>query len=125
MEALQELSDSVKLGKINKKIVKALFKVVLDDTEYEISQIYDYIGYLEENINRLQELDGYYKKSFEQTKDEKRAYYLEGVRLLLRQGETVENYHEILDEYTKAYVIRKEILDNLFLETKNIKKLKI
>ena len=36
-----------KVGKINKKILRCLFKVVIDDTEYEISQTYDYISFLQ------------------------------------------------------------------------------
>ena len=125
MDALGKLSESAKVGKINKKVLKYLFRVVIDDTEYEISQIYDYVDYLKENIDRLQELDEYYKKSFEQTKEDKKEYYLEGVRMLLHPDETIENYQEVLAEYTKAYITRKEIIDNLFLEVKNIKKLKI
>lgn len=42
-----------KEGKNNKLIVKKLISVVIDDTEYEIACIMNYIKYLEEQINRL------------------------------------------------------------------------
>ena len=32
-----------KIGKVNPKVVKALIKVIIDDTEYEISCIMDYL----------------------------------------------------------------------------------
>ena len=40
---LQNTLDILKLGKNNKKIVKKLLKVVIDDIEYEISCTIDYV----------------------------------------------------------------------------------
>ena len=43
-----------KVGKSNPIIVKALIKVVIDDTEYEISCIMDYLKDLKQEIKRLE-----------------------------------------------------------------------
>ena len=42
-QGLKIMSDEVRLGKIDKKIVRALLKVAIDDTEYEISARTDYV----------------------------------------------------------------------------------
>lgn len=123
--ALTELSKYAKLGKINPRILKCLFRVVIDDTEYEISQIYDYLDFLKEQIKRLKQIDTYHEKMLEQTKEKKRNYYEEGMKQLLTSGETLENYKGILEEYVKAYALRKENIDKLFNEVKHIKKLKV
>lgn len=123
--AMKELAQSAKLGKINPRILKHLFRVVIDDVEYEISQIYDYVEHLKEQIKRLKQIDEYHEKMLKQTKEEKRNYYAEGMKVLFDQGETMDNYKEILLEYEKAYVARKENIMKLFDEVKNIKKLKI
>ena len=47
--ALDALNTQSKYGKINKNILKVLFKVVIDDTNYEISCIMEYVSYLKEH----------------------------------------------------------------------------
>ncbi len=49
-------------GKNNKKVVKKLIKVVLDDIDYEISCTMDYIDYLSAEINRYKKIEGYIQK---------------------------------------------------------------
>ena len=61
-EGLGMIVKDAKHGKIDKKIVKALFKVVIDDTETEIASRSDYLGYLNKEISRLNKADSYYKK---------------------------------------------------------------
>ena len=56
--------------------------------------------------------------------EKKKNYYLEGMKVLLVNNETVENYHSRYDEYKKAYDTRKAIIENLFKEIKIIKKIK-
>jgi len=46
MIALDHLAETYKVGKINKIVLKVLFKVVIDDTLYEISCVTDYVDYL-------------------------------------------------------------------------------
>ena len=47
------------------------------------------------------------------------------MQLLLQQGETFDNYTQVLAEYEHALVIRKDRIDKLYEEIKIIKKLKI
>ena len=60
--ALDHLVEVSKLGKINKKVLRVLFKVVIDDTLYEISCVLGYVDYLKEQIKRLELIDKYKQK---------------------------------------------------------------
>ena len=51
--ALDDLKSQSKYGKINIKVLYVLFKVVIDDTLYEISGIMDYTNHLREQLKRL------------------------------------------------------------------------
>ena len=112
------------IGKLNPIIVKALIKVIIDDSEYEISCMLDYIKYIKSNINRLEQIDNYIIKMNKATTDSKKEYYNYGAKNLLQKGEDVNNYLEILDSYNVALQNKKETIDKLFNEIKKIKKLK-
>ena len=58
-------------------------------------------------------------------KEKDKNYYYEGIKELLKNNETLENYLPIYEEYKKAYETRKAIIDNLYHEIKIIKKLKV
>ena len=47
------MADETNVGKIDRKIVRALFKVAIDDIEYEISARMDYVEYLKSEIKRV------------------------------------------------------------------------
>ena len=123
--ALDHLAENEKVGKINGKVLKALFKVVIDDTKYEISCIYDYIDYLNQEIKRLESIQKFSQKSEKATSEYKREYYKECMRVSFSQGETFDNYEQILKEYQTALQTRSNIIKQLFEEIKIIKKLKI
>ena len=123
--ALGQLSKNSLEGKISPRILQCLFKVVIDDTLYEISSVMNYIDYLKENIKRLNLIDSYKKKADSSNKDKKKQYYKEGMKLLFIAGEDENNYHGILEEYKNALIVRQEKLDALFNEIKIIKKLKV
>ena len=123
--ALDNAAQGVKLGKLNKKVVKALFKVVIDDTYYEISCVTGYVDYLKDQIKRLELMKRYYTKMTETTKEKTKAYYKEGIRLLLQTGETMENFEQVLEEYKSALIIRNKRIDDLYNEIKIIKRLKV
>lgn len=123
--ALFNMTNESKFGKINSKILKALFKVVIDDIEFEIYSVFEYTKFLQENIKRLEEIDGYYKKMIDSDKDKDKTYYKNGLKLLLKDNETIKNYSKVLDEYKDAYDIKKEKLEKLNNEIKKIKKFKI
>jgi hypothetical protein len=62
----------------------------------------------------------------EKAKNEKKKnYYSEGMKMLFTQGETFENYKDVLEEYKEAYKTRKEVIDKLYEEIKIIKKLRV
>ena len=122
---LKSMEQSSKLGKINPKVLRKLFKVVIDDTEYEISCIYDYTAHLSEQIKRLESIYEFHTKMVEAHNDKKKAYYEECIKMLLEGNETLQNYQFVLEEYRTAQVKRKEIIDNLFNEIKMIKKLRV
>ena len=58
-------------------------------------------------------------------KEKDKNYYYEGMKMLLKGNETIENYLPIYEEYKDAYEKRKAIIDNLYKEIKIIKKLKV
>lgn len=123
--ALDQLKQNERLGKINPKPLRALFKVVIDDTLYEISCVMNYVNYIEDQIKRLNTIQKYEKKMNTAKKASVQDYYKAGMQLLLQQGETFDNYKQILAEYEHASVVRKDRIDRLYDEIKIIKKLKV
>ena len=123
--ALTEMRDLAKMGKINPTIVRVLFKVVIDDIGYEITCRQSYLSDLQDEINRLHEIEKYDIKRQKASNDAKINYFLEGMKMYLRDGETIENYQQILAEYKEAYASKKTQIENLFNEMKIIKKLRV
>ena len=123
--ALDALKENYKVGKINAKALKSLFKVVIDDTLYEISCVMEYIDFLHEQIERLKKIEKYDIKSQKAKKQKDKDYYREGMKVLFNQGENFENYKNVLDEYRQAVVTRQDVKERLYNEIKIIKKLRI
>ena len=113
-----------KHGKLNTKVLKCLFKVVLDDIEYEIFCLSEYENYLKENIQRLELMKKYYDKMFHAKNQKDKSYYEEGIHVLLEKNETLDNFLDVLDEYKSALVARNEHIKQLNDEMKNVKNLK-
>ena len=57
--------------------------------------------------------------------EKNKTYYLNGMKELLINDETPENYKNRLLEYKRAFDSRKAIIDNLYNEIKIMKKLKL
>lgn len=123
--ALDQLSGDYRLGKINPKVLRVLFKVVIDDTEYEISCVLEYVSFLKSQIKRLELANKYYNKMLNSKKEKDKNYYLEGVKQLLETGETIDNFQHVFEEYKIALENRQHIIDSLYHEIKIIKKLRI
>ena len=113
------------LGKNNPARVRKLFKVVIEDIEYEISLTQSYVDELNDELKRFKQINKYKEQMEKSKKDKDKNYYLEGMKMLLKNNETLENYNDIFEEYKKAYDTRKAAIDNLYNEIKIIKKLKI
>lgn len=123
--ALKSMEENTKIGKLNPKVVKSLFKVVIDDINYEISCIFEYTKYLDAQIKRLEKISEYNIKRETAKKEHKKEYFAACMQMMLEKGEDFRNYKYILEEYRIAYLKRKEIIDNLFDEIKTIKKLRV
>ena len=113
------------IGKIDKKILKALFKVVIDDTEYEIVARSDYLEFLKKEIKRLKTASKYFEK-MEATKNaEKKEYFRQYARYYLHPNEKVDLIPQIIKEMEDAYEQRKAHIAKLYGEVKQIKKLRV
>ena len=123
--ALDALRSNYDVGKINPKALKALFKVVIDDTLYEISCVMEYLNYLKEQIKRLETIQKYDIKRKKAKKEKEQNYYAEGMKLLFSQGEDFDNYEQVLAEYREAVITREDAKEKLYKEIKIIKKLRI
>ncbi len=124
LAALGQLSENSSVGKISPRILRTLFKLVIEDTLYEISLVCNYVDYLKENIKRLELIDSYSAKMQSAITEKKRQYYKEGIEMLLLAGESFQNFNEVLCEYREALVVRQKRIDDLYNEIKIIKKLK-
>lgn len=129
--APKSISDGFKkmglagVGKIDKKILKALFKVIIDDTEYEIVARTDYLNFLKSEIKRINEAQRYYDKMMGAFTQNKKEYYKAEIKCYLKPHEDPEKIPQILEEFNTAYKIRKEHISKLYDEVKQIKKLTI
>ena len=124
IDALNEISNNAKLGKDNPIMVKALMAVVIDDIEYEIGCTIDYIDELSDELKRLKQIKSYDDKRIKSSSNKKQNYYLEGMKIFFRNGETPENYMNVLNEIQEAFINKKKSIDNLYQEIKDIKKLR-
>ena len=73
--ALKSMEENARIGKLNPKIVRLLFKVVIDDIKYEISGIFGYTKYLDNQIKRLEQINNYNIKKEKTKKNKKKDYY--------------------------------------------------
>ena len=123
--ALHAIKEDTHLGKNNPLIVKKLFKVVIDDIEYEISCTQSYVEELKGELKRFEQISKYKEKMDTAKKEKDKIYYDNGIKMLLKNNETLENYLSFYEEYKSAYETRKAIIDDLYKEIKIIKKLKV
>ncbi len=113
------------VGKIDKKVLKQLFKVVIDDTEYEIVARTDYVDFLQKEIKRVSHAKKYYDKYQKAKTEEKRKYIEEEAKYYLNANEKLEMLPQMLVEFEEASKARKEHIKKLYSEVSQIKKLKI
>lgn len=123
--ALFEALQSTHVGKNNPVIVKTLLKVVIDDIEYEIYCTQQYVDELQNELKRFEQINKYKEKMDNAKKEKDKNYYYDGIQMLLKNNESLENYTSSYEEYKKAYETRKGMIDNLYREIKIIKKLKV
>lgn len=112
-------------GKNNKNIVRQLLKVVIDDIEFEISTSINYLKELESDLKRYKKVEKYIKKKNNSSNPNKVAYYTQYAECLLQHGESLKNFDTLHQELFNAYKLRKKELDDLYLEIKKVKKLRV
>lgn len=99
--------------------------MVIDDINYEISCILEYSKYLQTQIERLEAISNLDLKMQTAKKESKREYFEASIKLMLQGGEDFRSYKYVLEEYRTAKLQRNEIINNLFSEIKEIKKLRV
>ena len=102
-DGLKILSQETRVGKIDRKIVKALFKVVIDDTEYEIYVREKHLKYLKQEIKRLEEAYKYFRKMEAAITNSKKEYYREYTVSCLKKNEKLELVPQILDDLKSTF----------------------
>ena len=122
-DGIKNIGNS-KYGKNNPKIVKQLFKVVIDDTEYEITAKMNYTDFLREEIKRMHYAMKYYNKMMHST-GEKREYHKQEVKLCLKAHEEPEKVPQMLEEFEEALKTREADIKKLNSEVEQIKHLRI
>ena len=114
-----------KYGKNNKKVLKCLIKVILDDTSIEIYAYQLHLENIQSNLKRLKQILAY-KNEYLKAKNEKsKSYYLNGVTMLLKENENIDNIEIVNQDYLNASTKTQDKLNLLNAEYKNIKKLKV
>ncbi|MCI8291212.1 MAG: HD domain-containing protein [Clostridia bacterium] len=124
-EGMRMIIKDATVGKIDKKIVKALFKVIQEDTEYEIAARIEYLDFLKEEIARLSKVEKIYKKYISTSSQSKKEYHKQEAELYLKQNETLDNFGDVLNEYKISLDNRTKHIAELYKEVKQIKKLKV
>lgn len=114
-----------KAGKNNKKIVKKLLKVVIDDIEYELSSIMDYVDYLKKELKRFKKLSNYYNKRNSARNEKKKVYFEEYMKLYMKPNESIDGFEQLYEEINATYILKKSEVNNLNKEIKVIKRLHV
>ena len=91
-DTLKILIENCQAGKNNPLIVKKLFKVVIEDVEYEIYCTQTYVNELQGELKRFEQIEKYREKMENAKKEKDKNYYYEGMKMLLKGNETVDNY---------------------------------
>ena len=112
-------------GKNNKKIVKKLLKVVIEDIEYELSCVMYHVDNLKTDLTRLKKIEGYYNKSNSAKNEKQKIYYEEYMKLYMKPHESIENFQQLYNELNSVYLLKQSEIDKLNNEIKIIKKLRV
>jgi len=121
--ALDALSNSNR-GKVNRKVLRCLFKVVIDDTLYEISSTKEYVSHLKNELSRLNQISEFDIQRNKKKSQKSKEFYENGMKMLFAHNENFDNYKDVLEDYKNAINTKLELIDNLYKEIKIIKKLK-
>ena len=106
---------------------KNIGKLKAEHKDKEAQELLNKISFDKEEIARLNNAEKYYKKYLSTPFKSKKEYYKQGVEMYLRKlnGETIENFERVLNQYKESYIDRQKHIDQLYQEIKEIKKLKV
>lgn len=85
----------------------------------------DYVKNLKKELDRYQKIENLIQKKNSSTKQKDIIYYEQYIDLLFQSGESLEEFNDLYQEVKDAYQIRKEKLENLHAEIKNVKNLRV
>ena len=108
-------------GKNNKKIVRKLLNVVIDDIEYELSSVMYYVDALEKDLKRFKKISQYYNKRNFAKNEKKKKYYEEYMKLYMKPNESIDGFEQLYEELSATYIQKKEEVKSLNKEIKIIK----
>ena len=121
--AFEQLTSKYK-RKVNKKVLNALFKVVIDDTQYEIYSTKEYVNSLKDEVSRLRVIEGYDIARNKNKSPKTKQFYENGMKALFKRNENIGNYKDVLSDYINAIQTKTELIHNLYKEIKILKRLK-
>ncbi len=114
-----------KPGKNDKKIVKALIKLIIEDTEIEIFNKTEYLEYLYRENKRYSDAYKYYNKMLNAKTADEKTYFNQYASGFLIEIEKVEEIPIYVKDIENAINQRKDEIDNLKKELKKIKGLRV
>lgn len=112
-------------GKNNPKVVRALVKIVKEEVEQEIYEKILNVNNLENEIKRYELAKKMYDKYITAKTNDRIEYFKAYTKGYLTRTEEVENTPIYLEDSKKTYDLRKEELEKLKEEFKEIKKLRV
>ena len=83
----------------------------------------DYVNSLKSEIKRLGQVEKYINKMNSAKSENKKNYYEQYAKLLLEKGESIEKFDSIYQEIKDSYQMKKQNLNDLYKEIKEVKKL--
>ncbi len=84
----------------------------------------NYLEDLKKELKRLKQVQKYDIKRLSAKSNSKYNYYEEGMKQLLKDQETIDNYMEFLNNYNNILNEKSMHIDKLFDEIKTMRKLK-
>lgn len=125
MVAFDELSRNFQVGKINKTALNALFKVVIDDTNFEIASTKHYLKKLKNDVSRLEQIEEFDSQRQKAKSEKKKQFFENGMTSLFEEKENIDNYLDVLNDYRTAVDKKIDLINELNNEVKILKKLKV
>lgn len=92
-----------KPGKLDKKLVKTLINLIIEDTEMELYHKQNYKKYLKEERERYYQAFSKYEKMQKETKEDKKEYFKIYAEGYLRRTENIENIPKYIEDIEKTY----------------------